>query len=182
MKSMNREVIPIKRVDSAIKVNRDAIYLLLRHYLSLNRSFLLQSDLWDEYQLFMEKAEPETAEMVKPLAKTVEMIQEAVLHAPWIYVAIRPDIAWWQYYRFHIDTLKFTRIEVEEFLSFKEKLALKRQGDWVLEIDMDPFSQGLPRLKETRSIGNGMQFLNRRLSSQMIRDSDEGSKSLLKFL
>jgi sucrose synthase len=96
----------IKSIDMAARVNKDAVYLLLRHYLRLERPFLLQSDLWDQYQLFLEKEETDTAELVKPLARIVETIQEAVLDAPWVYVALRPAVARWQYYRFHTDSLE----------------------------------------------------------------------------
>jgi sucrose synthase len=166
----------------AARISKDAVYLLLRHYLRLDRPFLLQSDLWDQYQLFLEKETPDTAELVKPLARIVETIQEAVLDAPWVYVALRPAIARWEYYRFHIDTLNFTQISVQEFMAFKEKVAQGFRSEWVLEIDMDPFYRDFPKLKEARSIGNGMQFLNRRLSSQLVQDMEKGSRSLLDFL
>jgi sucrose synthase len=47
---------------------------------------------------------------------------------------------------------------------------------------MDPFYRDFPKLKEARSIGNGMQFLNRRLASQLVQDMEKGSRSLLDFL
>ena len=169
-------------IDLDMKVNRDAVYLLLRHYLSLKRPFLLRSELWDQYQVFLEKVEPETAEMVKPLEKTVEIIQEAALEAPWVYVALRPAVARWLYYRFHIDSLQFTEISVGEFLAFKERLVQGKDEQWVLEVDMDPFYRGFPRLQETRSIGSGMQFLNRRLAGQLLQEMEDGSKNLLRFL
>ncbi len=166
----------------AVRVNREAVYLLLRHYLGLKRPFLLQSELWDQYQVFMEKADPETVEMVEPLKKTVEVIQEAALEAPWVYVALRPAIATWRYFRFHSDSLQFTEVSVGEFLAFKERLVQGKDLPWVLEVDLDPFYRGFPRLQETRSIGNGMQFLNRRLSGQLLQEMEDGSKNLLRFL
>ncbi len=172
----------MRKLDTAMEVNKDALYLLLRHYMGLERNFLLQSDLWDEYLLFMESIDKETSETVKPLGKTVKMIQEAVLDAPWVYVAMRPVIGRWEYYCFHIETLQFNEVTVQQFLMFKERMAQEKENIWTLELDMEPFNQGFPRLQEARSIGNGMKFLNRRLSSQILLDNDEGSKSMLRFL
>ncbi len=33
-----------------LEEHSDTVYPLLRHYLSLDRHFLLQSDLWDEFE------------------------------------------------------------------------------------------------------------------------------------
>jgi len=61
----------------------------------------------------------------------------------------------------------------------------ERMGDphWPLELDFSPFSRGFPHLREARSIGRGVEFLNRRLSGQLF-DRREGRNEdlLLGFL
>ena len=173
----------IQLFEALIKENRNSIYLLLRHYLSLERSFLLQSSVWDEYQKLIQKEGAETAAALKPLESILTRVQEAVINPPWIYLAIRPEIARWTYIRLHTEKLHYKETSVSEFLAFKEDLVT---GDghqkWALEVDLAPFNRDFPKLIESRSIGNGVEYLNRRLSSQIFQDLEQGSKSLLDFL
>lgn len=43
---------------------------------------------------------------------------------------------------------------------------------FVLELDFEPFNATFPRPNRSSSIGNGVQFLNRHLSSSMFRNKD----------
>lgn len=52
---------------------------------------------------------------------------------------------------------------------------------FVLELDFEPFYASFPRPTRSSSIGNGVQFLNRHLSSIMFRNKDS-LEPLLDFL
>jgi hypothetical protein len=52
---------------------------------------------------------------------------------------------------------------------------------FVLELDFEPFNANFPRPHRSSSIGNGVQFLNRHLSSTMFRNK-ESLEPLLDFL
>ena len=54
--------------------------------------------------------------------------------------------------------------------------------EWLPEVDFGPFSQEFPKLKEARSIGRGVEFLNRQLSGQMFEVLREGGARVLNFL
>jgi len=57
-----------------------------------------------------------------------------------------------------------------------------RCGDhFVLELDLEPFNAGFPRMTRPSSIGNGVQFLNRHLSSRLFRDGDS-MEPLVEFM
>jgi sucrose synthase len=162
--------------------HRTALFALLRHYVGLDRPFLLRSDLWDEFEAFCDREEY-AGLCDSSLARLISFAQEAVCDPPWVCVAIRPRIASWSYLRYHLDEEAFEEIGVSEFLAFKERL--KRGGasqEWILELDLGPFNRDFPKLTETRSIGRGVDFLNRRLSSQLFRDLGRGDRKLLEFL
>ncbi|MFA9462012.1 sucrose synthase [Thiohalorhabdus methylotrophus] len=182
MDSRVRNGIPVGALPQYLHEQREDVYLLLRHYLSLERSFLLHSDLWDELAQFAASTSPGMEK--SPLARIIAVAQEAVLEAPWICLSIRPAIATWEYLRFHVEEVEFEVISVSEFLKFKERQVTRRdpEEDWCLEVDLAPFSREFPKLQETRSIGRGVEFLNRRLSSQLFQDLDGGDQSLLRFL
>jgi len=74
-------------------------------------------------------------------------------------------------------------IGVSEFLAFKERLAIGGpDNQWMLEVDLEPFSREFYKLHESESIGRGVEFLNRRLSSQLFQDLGKGDQQLLDFL
>ena len=163
---------------------REQVYLLLRSYLNTGRPYLLRSDLWDMFQAFCATCEPEKNLNSTAFRKLIASTQEAALEAPWIYLAVRERIGQWIYIRFHIETFDHAQVPVAEYLAFKERLVEGKDynHDWILELDFGPFNRDFPKLKETRSIGRGVEFLNRRLSSQLFVELGKGDKRLLDFL
>lgn len=119
-----------------------------------------------------------------PLGQALSRAQEAALDAPWLMMAVRPSIGRWTYLRFHIESVHVDEVSCSEYLGFKERLAGNPAADgaWPLEIDLTPFNHGFFRLKEPRSIGQGMAFLNRQLSSELFRELRQGGQGLLNFL
>ncbi|OYV76460.1 MAG: sucrose synthase [Chromatiales bacterium 21-64-14] len=173
----------METVDELLHERRESVFMLLHRYLGLGRPFLLHSDLWDEFQRFCESTEG--APMCdSALARIISSAQEAALEAPWIYLALRPGVARWIYLRFHVDSMEYQEIRVSEFLAFKERLLAGRTftDPWTLEVDLGPFNREFPKLKEARSIGRGVEFLNRRLSSQLFQELGKGDQRLLDFL
>lgn len=173
----------IETLEDFATEHRDQLYLLMRHYLGLEKSLLLRSELWDEFERFCHDSGNQTL-LESPLGKALYATQEAVLDTPWVYIAVRPSVARWRYLRFQVEAGHHERISVNEFLCFKERMVNGRahEHDWVLEVDLGPFNRDFPKLKESRSIGRGVEFLNRRLSSQLFQELGKGDRKLLEFL
>jgi sucrose synthase len=148
----------------------------------MNKALLLHSELWDGYESFCRSEDGEKYCTPK-LQKLIATAQEAVIESPWIYIALRTRIGRWEYLRIHHEQMHHENIPVEEFLMFKEwQVGNHKPEDWVLEVDLDPFNREFPRLHEARSIGRGVEFLNRRLSSQLFQMRGRGAEHLLDFL
>jgi sucrose synthase len=164
---------------------RDQAYLLLRRYVDTGKKFLLRSDLLEIVDQL--SSEEYTSDLYhSPLWETMHTAQEAAIELPYMYVAVRPRIGYWNYLRFHVEAVDVQQVTTSEFLAFKERLA---QGEshadnnhWPLEIDLYPFNREFPKLKESRSVGQGVEFLNRRLSSELFQNLDNGDRRLLEFL
>ena len=163
--------------------HRDEAYLLLRRYVNLDKKFLLRSDVCEELEAFCAEAEVGSVPH-SPLGQAIRVAQEAAVETPWIYLALRQRIGRWSYFRFHAESVDVEEITTSEYLAFKERLTdgHPRPDDFPLEIDLGPFNRGFPRMREARSIGQGVSFLNRRLSSELFRELDNGDKRLLEFL
>lgn len=170
-------------LEEYLQENREACYALLRRYLGLGRPFLLRSEILDECRAFCTE-NPELCFEHSPLYQLILSAQEAAVDPPWIHLAVRPYVARWKYYRVHAESMHGTEIGVSEYTAFKERLVNGpgRGEDWTLEFDIGPFRREFPRLRESRSIGRGMEFLNRRLSSQLFQEIGKGDQRVLDFL
>lgn len=156
--------------------HRDAVQAFLRHCFADGRPLLLRTDLRDHYRAGAEAGD-------NPLAAVVRCMQEAVLRPPWACFAVREDAGRWHYLRAHLDEATPERIGIADYLRFKERLvAPEAETADLLEVDFGPFNREFPRLKEIRSIGQGVLFLNRHLSSAMFQKPAEGHARLLEFL
>lgn len=101
---------------------------------------------------------------------------------PWITLAVRPRPGVWEYIRVNVDALAVEELTSSEFLHVKEELVDGSvNGNFVLELDFEPFTASFPRPTLSKSIGNGVEFLNRHLSAKMFHDK-ESMKPLLDFL
>ncbi|KAG8487598.1 hypothetical protein CXB51_018125 [Gossypium anomalum] len=110
-------------------------------------------------------------------------IQEAIVLPPWVALAIRPRPGVWQYIKVNVHTLVVEDLTVSKYLHFKEQLVGgSANGNFVLELDFEPFNASFPRPTLSNSIGNGSEFLNRHLSATLFHDDSENMHHLLEFL
>jgi len=161
--------------------HRDPVGAYLRHCFAEERALLLQSDLCHVFDALAREYEADLKG--SPLHQAVRHFQEGVFQQPWAYFALREGAGRWHYLRMHLEQLVPERVSVSEFLAFKETLVKPAiTGDSVLEIDFEPFGRHVPRLQETRSIGQGVLHLNRALASAMFTRPEVGQAKLLHFL
>ncbi|HJT51730.1 MAG TPA: sucrose synthase [Nitrosospira sp.] len=171
----------LQKFSSWAAYHRGDLYALLRKWFELQRPLLLRSDL----RAVFDAVDMEGAQRMvnTPLQEIVDILQEAVCRPPLIYMAVREGAGSWWYMRIHLDRLTPEAVNVSEYLAFKELLVYPDSANEpVLELDFAPFNRGFPKLKEIRSIGQGVIFLNRQLSSGLFTQQGMGTTKLLHFL
>ncbi|MBU0680965.1 MAG: sucrose synthase [Proteobacteria bacterium] len=164
-----------------IQDNRDAVYSLFRRFQETGKNLMLRTDLWDEFTLYCNETD-NTSLLDSPLAEAIAHTQEAALVSPWLYLDVRPRVAHWHYLRFHFEAMTLDEVSASQFLFFKESLVTSDPGFRILEIDLTPFERHFPKMTQTRSIGHGVEFLNRRFSSRLGHDLAKGDELILSFL
>jgi len=166
-----------------VTTHRSLVHHFVHELQGQHRELFLRSDLSDAFEAFCEAAEDPAVLRQSPLGDMLQSAQEAVLTDAWLYVALRERVARWRYLRLHLDTMDVDEVPVSEFLRFKERLVEDDpESPWVLEVDFEPFSREFAKLSEARSIGNGVEFMNRRLSSRLFEELGKGDRQLLRFL
>ncbi|XP_022730909.1 sucrose synthase-like isoform X2 [Durio zibethinus] len=108
--------------------------------------------------------------------------QEAVVSSPLVALAIRPAPGVWEYIAVNVQKLFVEEFQVAEYLLLKEEIVDGSSiGEFTLELDFGAFNNSIPRPSLSKSIGNGMEFLNRHLSAKLFQDK-ENLNLLLEFL
>ncbi|KAH9549963.1 hypothetical protein CY35_10G047200 [Sphagnum magellanicum] len=171
-----------ENLQNSLVDHRDQILCILSRYLSQGRTILQPYHLIDELNIAIEENKEAFLEEC-PFAKLIRKSQEAIVLPPWVGFATRPRPGIWEYLRVNVEELVVEELSVSEYLGFKEHLSKGSDlvDPFVLELDFGPFNARFPRLKIPKSIGNGVQFLNRHLSSHLF-NNPESMVPMFEFL
>lgn len=171
-----------ERVEDTLSAHRNQLVALLSRYVAQGKGILQPHHLIDEFNNAV--CDDTACEKLKdgPFSEVLKATQEAIVLPPFVAIAVRPRPGVWEYVRVNVYDLSVEQLTVPEYLHFKEEL-VDGEGNnhFVLELDFEPFNASVPRPSRSSSIGNGVQFLNRHLSSIMFRSKDS-LDPLLDFL
>ncbi|MHB1349142.1 MAG: sucrose synthase [Desulfobulbaceae bacterium] len=170
------------RLHLFLKQNPAESRLFLQALCDCNQPLLLRTGIFDIFNKVT--GEDDAGALgASPFKTLVQWAQEATIQPPWAYFALRRRVARWLYLRIHLSTLTMEVIPPERFLKFKEHYVVGEHVDpWPLEIDFAPFLRNFFKLQEEHSIGRGVEFLNRRLSSGLFQELGREDNRLLRFL
>jgi len=173
---------PVDRLKAFVQNYPTDAHKLMYRLAALGRPLLLRSDLVDAFRQLCDSDDiSQQAEIT--VAESFQTCQEAIVNHAWIVLAFRRRVARWSYLRIHVDTMSVEEIPVKEFLRIKEQLLSSRsEEEFTLEIDLAPFDQEFYKLQEQDSIGRGVEFLNRRLSSHLFEEMGRKVEHVLEFL
>ncbi|RZB49046.1 Sucrose synthase 2 isoform C [Glycine soja] len=170
------------RVEDTLSAHRNELISLLSRYVAQGRGILQPHNLIDELDNIPGDDQAIVDLKNGPFGEIVKSAKEAIVLPPFVAIAVRPRPGVWEYVRVNVSELSVEQLSVSEYLSFKEELVDGKINDnFVLELDFEPFNATFPRPTRSASIGNGVQFLNRHLSSIMFRNKDS-LQPLLDFL
>ncbi|XVE73356.1 hypothetical protein DITRI_Ditri11bG0111400 [Diplodiscus trichospermus] len=171
-----------ERVEDTLSAHRNELVSLLSRYVAQGKGILQPHTLIDELDNIIGDEQARHRLSDGPFSEVLKSAQEAIVLPPYVAIAVRPRPGVWEYVRVNIHELSVEQLDVSEYLSFKEALADGEDNKYfVLELDFEPFNASFPRPNRSSSIGNGVQFLNRHLSSNMFRNKDS-LEPLLNFL
>ncbi|MDX1776592.1 MAG: sucrose synthase [Desulfobulbales bacterium] len=181
---MNRSKLnsPIDRLIVFLLENQKDAKIFLHSLCCRGQPLLLRTEIQDIFASTVTE-NPATELAKSPFKTFVQWCQEAAILEPRVYFAIRRMSARWEYFRIDQNTMLLEKISPEKFLYFKEQLVSGNNSEhYPLEIDLAPFSREFFKLQEEKSIGRGLEFLNRRLSNGLFAELDRGDNRLLRFL
>ena len=148
------------------------------------QQYLLRNDILNFFTSFCQtKSDPGQYYLNSNLGRLIYYTQEMILEKESICLIIRPKIAQQEAYRIFED-LNYESMTIQQLLDTRDRFVDRfhpEEGD-VFEIDFRPFYDYSPRIRDSKNIGRGVQFLNRYLSSKLFQDPDRWLKTLYTFL
>ncbi|KAF3444274.1 hypothetical protein FNV43_RR13964 [Rhamnella rubrinervis] len=95
--------------------------------------------------------------------------QEAVVVPPHVAFAIRPNPGYWEFVKVSSEDLKVEAISTTEYLKFKEMLYDTKwaNDENALEVDFGAIEPSVPHLTLSSSIGNGLSFVSKFITSKL---------------
>ncbi|KAI4379592.1 hypothetical protein MLD38_005870 [Melastoma candidum] len=169
-----------ERFDEALLAHRDLLLAFLARVEANGKGILQNHQVIAEFEAISKEHQKKLVDGA--FGEVLRATQEAIVLPPWIVLAVRPRPGVWEYIRVNIHALVVEELRPTEFLHFKEELVDgSSNGQFVLELDFEPFTASFPAPTLSKSIGNGVEFLNRHLSAKLFHDK-ESLHPLLEFL
>ncbi|XP_024973254.1 sucrose synthase 6-like [Cynara cardunculus var. scolymus] len=105
--------------------------------------------------------------------------QEAAIVPPYVAFAIRPNPGFWEFVKVNSNDLSVDGITAIDYLKFKEAIVDETWADDenALEVDFGAMNFNMPTMSLSSSIGNGVNFASKFITSKLYAQS--GSQQLL---
>ncbi|KAI9080352.1 hypothetical protein K1719_037746 [Acacia pycnantha] len=144
------------QVEDDLNAHRNELVSLFSRYLGQGKGILQPHNLIDELENIIKEDQASKELKDSRFCETLKSAKDAIVSPPFVAIA-------------------------NIFASRKELVDETISNHFVLEVDFEPFNETFPRPTRSSSIGNGVQFLNRHLSSKMFHNRDS-MEPLLNFL
>jgi len=120
---------------------------------------------------------------LQALPVLINGLQELIFEEENVCIVVRPDIASEEAYWLWSDGTS-EPADIKELLELRDRLIghyHPNEGE-LLEINVKPFYDYSPLIRDPKNIGKGVEFLNRYLSSKLFQDPHQWQKALFQFL
>ncbi|KAG8064019.1 hypothetical protein GUJ93_ZPchr0004g39566 [Zizania palustris] len=177
----------------ALRQNRYQMKRCFQRYVSKGRKLMKNQQLMEELEKSLDDKVDKEKLVEGFLGYIICSTQEAVVLPPFVAFAVRLNPGIWEFVKVHSDDLSVEGITPSDYLKLKETLYhdasihdspiwAKQDDNYQLEVDFGAVDLSTPHLTLPSSIGNGLQFISKFMSSKLQSDKPESSKPLLDYL
>jgi sucrose synthase len=150
----------------------------------MTETFLLRNEIGLAFEQYC-RANKKKKEFIEKssIAKLFGKIQELFLHEDAILMMYRDAVARYQFFVLRDHGQYLEEITLVEFLDHRDGLTLNGNASGRhLHIDLLPFYNFYPSIRDVNTIGNGIRFMNRYLCSDIFQNPDKWNEKLFDFL
>lgn len=162
----------------AVEKNKSEFFTFINLLSKHEKKFLILGDISEVYNNFLSE-NPDAGSGIDELVK---LMQEAICFDHSMFLDVRVSIGISEFYYVGLEDIIIEKITIREFLQAKERFVNPFLENDILSINFKPFYEKSPRVRDTNSIGAGVEYLNRFLSSQMFNKVDKWKSILFNFI
>jgi len=115
------------------------------------------------------------------LGKLIHYTHEILLEAESAWFLVRSRVASQEVWRLGADLSSIELMTPQALLDARDA-SVNRYQSQILEVDLSPFYHPFPTISDPRNIGQGLEFLNRYLCSQLLTDPEHWLEELFNVL
>lgn len=147
-------------------------------------SFFFSDQVQKQLTSFLSHCESLESSTEKAVRRMFRGCGEILFDGEAAYAVLRPGVGLKQIVRIHPETEAIELVERGQFLQVKDAYIQGHEvaGRKGLVLDFSPFFRDFPKVNEPSEMGEGISFLNRRLSAQMYQNPHVFQRALLDFL
>ncbi|XP_058787769.1 sucrose synthase 5-like isoform X2 [Vicia villosa] len=137
-------------------------------YLEKGRRIIKVHDLMEEMEQVINDQRDKNQILEGNLGFLLSCTQEAIVDPPYVAFAVRQDPGVWEYVKVSSENLSVEPITSTDYLKFKERIYDEKwaNDENALEADFGAFDFPIPNLTLPTSIGNGLHFVSKFLTSR----------------
>ncbi len=178
MKNIIATIIP----ENEQQAFRDFIFVLSRQ----ENRYLLRNDILLKFREFCsEKGKDAHFLQESATARFFNQVPELFILEDIILIMHRYTIARYMFYQVSINGKYMESITTAQYLDYKDVYVLGRgpaRRTPPMRIDFKPFYDYSPTMRDSRNIGNGINFLSKHLSSGLFQDPEKWGQKLFEFI
>jgi sucrose synthase len=168
-----------KKIESLLEENKKDFFRYLNSVVCSSRKLSVKGDLLEMLKAFEAEDEGGNHEAIEEILRRTT---ESVCSGSSIYFEIREKIADSDYYHFYLEEMFYEKISAIEYLKAKESFINHGPSEDTLTLNFKTFYDKFPSVRDRKSIGKGVEFLNRYLSSRMFTEPEKIRQALFDFL
>ena len=167
------------KIISIVEENRKDFFRYLTKVYSSGNKLFVKGNLLDILVSFREENENGNHSAIE---KVLRRTNEAVSFGNYVYFEFREKIGSADYYLFNIEEMYYEKITAIAYLKVKEQFINPYTNNDLLSLNFSTFYDKFPSIRESKSIGRGVEYLNRYLSSTMFTNPEKMRGALFEFL
>lgn len=162
----------------AINNNSNNFYGFINFLSQQDKKLCVTGNLIDYLDEYAEKHNKNCDDLKELILKC----EESVAFSDSVYLDVREKISLTHFYRVNVGEAFTEEVSVLDYLMVKESFVDPDLKNNMLNLDFSPFYGNSPFVRDSKNIGQGVEYLNRFLSSQMFNDSTKWKNLLFNFL
>lgn len=159
-----------------VEKNKNEFFTFINSLSQQEKKLLVIGEILEHYRNFRLTQQEEDK-----LKKLISLIQEAIIHNHTVYIDVREKIGYSNFYAVNLEENLIEKITITSYLKSKEKFVNPNIDDNILTLNFKPFYENYPSVRDYKSIGEGVNYLNKYLSSKMFNDIEKWKEVLFNF-